>query len=131
VETTVEFDLPADEIRRMLEPSWSGPLGALGKRMLGNQIQRMTENLAGPTKITVFEAGIRVVAKGSEREIGWSAMRLVVERAGAWVFQLAPSGIWFIPAEAVPAAQRADFSARLRASAGSKYKVREGGIRQS
>lgn len=131
VETAaIEFDLSAEEVRKILEPTWSGPLGALGKRMAANQLNRMAERLAGPTTITVSEAGIRLAASGSERQIDWSEVRALVERRYAWVFQLAPSGIYLIPAGAVPEAQFGDFGAHLRALAGSKYEVREGGIRR-
>lgn len=131
VETAaIEFDLSIDEVRKILEPNWSGPLSALGKRMAATQVNRMAERLAGPTTITVSEAGIRFAASGSERQTSWSEVRALNERKSAWVFQLAPSGIYLIPADAVPAPQFKDFGAHLRALAGSKYKVREGGIRR-
>lgn len=126
----IEFDLSIDEVRKILEPNWSGPLSALGKRMAATQVNRMAERLAGPTTITVSEAGIRFAASGSERQTSWSEVRALNERKSAWVFQLAPSGIYLIPADAVPAPQFKDFGAHLRALAGSKYKVREGGIRR-
>lgn len=128
---TVEFDLPVDRVKEILDPSWSGPLGKLAKRMSANQSDRIAKNRAGPSKITVSDTGIRLAAAGTERQIDWSGIRSVNERTHAWVMLLAPSGLCMIPVEAVPPAQLEELGAHLRAMAGPKYKVRDGGIRQS
>jgi hypothetical protein len=130
VETTVEFDLSVEQIQKILDPDFSGPLGALARRMSAKQMERMAKNLAGPTAITVTDAGIRLVAAGSERQIDWSDVRSVNERTHAWVLLLAPSGVCMIPADSVPADRIAELGAQLRTLAGSKYKVRDGGLRR-
>lgn len=128
METTVEFDLSVEHVKEIVDPRWSGPLGKLARRMSANQMDRMAKNLAGPTKITVSDTGIRIAAAGVERQIEWSNVRSVNERSRAWMLLLAPSGLCMIPVEAVPADQVKEFGAQLRAIAGPKYKVREGGI---
>ena len=130
MEMTVKFDLPVEQVNKMLEPTWSGPLGRLGRRMSANVTERMANNLAGPTVITISDGGIRATTTGAERQIEWSSVRMIGERTHAWVIILEPSGMCMIPVDAVPAAQHQELSAHLRAAVGSKYKVREGGIRK-
>ena len=131
METTVAFDLSVDQVKEILEPRWSGPLGGLARRLSANQMERMVKNLAGPSTITVSDAGIRFATAGAERQVDWSGVRSVNERTRAWVLLFAPSGICMIPVDAVPATQVQELRAHLHAMAGSKYKVRDGGMRQS
>lgn len=128
---TVEYNLTAEQAGKILEPTWSGPLGRLARRMSAGLMGRMAEGLAGPTKITLSDAGIQIATTGSERQVEWSAVRSVNERTHAWVFLLAPSGTCLIPADAVPASQLPDWERQLRALAGTKYRVRDGGMRQA
>lgn len=130
METTVEYDLSVEQVRQITDPNWSGPLGKLARRMSANAVERAAASLAGPTRITVSDSGIRQVSAGSERRIDWAGVRAVNERTRAWMFQLAPSGLCMIPFDAVPASQLAELKAQLRAIAGAKYKVRDGGMPQ-
>jgi len=130
VEMTVKFDLPVEQVNKMLEPTWSGPLGRVALRMSANVRERMASNLAGPSVITISDGGIRATTAGGERQIEWSSVRTINERTQAWMIVLEPSGLCMIPVDAVPAAQHQELIAHLRTAVGSKYKVREGGIRK-
>lgn len=128
---TVEFNLTVEQAGKITEPTWSGPLGKLARRKSAGLMARMAEGHAGPTKITVSDAGIQVTKADSKQQLEWSAVRSVNERTHGWVFLLAPSGTFLIPADAVPAAELPDWERQLRALAGTKYRVRDGGMRQA
>lgn len=128
---TVEYNLTAEQAGKILEPTWSGPLGKLARRRSAGMLARRAEGHAGPTKITLSDAGLKVTTADSERQVEWSAVRSVNERTHAWVFLVAPPETFLIPADAVPASQRPEWERQLRALAGAKYKVREGGMRQA
>jgi hypothetical protein len=128
---TVEFNLTAEQSGKIIEPTWSGPLGRLARRKSAGLMERMAKGHAGPTKITVSDVGIQVTKADSEQQVEWSAVRSVNERTLAWVFLLAPSGTFLIPADAVPASQLPDWERQLRALAGTKYRVRDGGMRRA
>lgn len=60
--------------------------------MSAGQMERMAKGHAGPTKITLSDAGMLISTAGSERQVEWPAVKSVNERTHAWVLLLAPSG---------------------------------------
>lgn len=127
---TVEFDLTAEQVGKIIEPTWSGPLGRWAKRKSAGLMAARAAGHAEPTKVTVSDAGIQISTAGGERQIEWSAVKSVNERSLGWVLILSPAETCLIPADAVPASQVSAWGEQLRRLAGAKYRVREGGLRQ-
>ena len=122
---TVTYDLTPEQVTDHLQLPRKGPVSGLMIRILRNSFVKFHVRRSGPTTVEVSSSGIRVERAGSAQEVDWSLVKSLYERPEAWVWQLTPSGVDFIPKSAVPADEQETLSAQLREWAGAKYVVRK------
>ncbi|MBC3842236.1 YcxB family protein [Streptacidiphilus sp. 4-A2] len=127
---TVDFDLTPAQMQEALRYVGTGKgLFAGWKRSLMDKaVTQLAPRLAGPTTVELSEAGLRITTADGVQELAWTEVAMLNERRHGWAVQHRPRGVSFIPASAIDPDERAAFARQLRTWAGSKYKVREGGV---
>ena len=126
---TVSFDLTPEQVQELLKATGGrGPFAGWRQRLMDKAIASLSPRVAGPTTLELSEAGLRISTTAGLREVAWAEVAHVIERRYAWVLQLRPSGVSMVPMAAIAPDERVAFANQLRAWAGSKYKVREGGM---
>jgi len=128
VGVSVAFDLTVDQVQEALRYRRTGLFAGWVRGLADKGIAQIAPGLAGPTAVELSETGVLITMAGGVREAAWAEVATVNERTHGWVLQLRPRGVTFIPATAVAREEHAAFADQLRAWAGAKYKVREGGL---
>ncbi|MEV4560394.1 hypothetical protein AB0K51_25820 [Kitasatospora sp. NPDC049285] len=118
-----EFELTDAQVREVLDRPATGLFKGLQQKLMEKVLASASFQLTGANEVEFSEAGIKHTRNGITRGVvPWVEVASVNERPKAWVVQFKPTGVALVPRTTVADAQ--EFTARLRALAGAKYKVR-------